>query len=81
MFNRLRDYAKRIMSKTREETRRIFSRLKGIPLIDSLGNLDDFQDQIGAISDLTGLPILETRKVGLAGLKKVSSNALERVHP
>ncbi len=75
------EFTERIMSKTREETRRIFSRLKGILLIDSLGNLDDFQNRIGAISDLTGLPILETRKVGLAGLKKVLTNALERVHP
>jgi len=75
------EFTERIMSKTRKETRRIFSRLKGILLIDSLGNLDDYQDRIRAISDLTGLPILETRKVGLAGLKKVLSNALERVQP
>ena len=73
------EFTERILSKTREETRRIFSRLKGILLIDSLGNLDEYQDRIRAISDLTGLPILETRKVGLAGLKKVLSNALERV--
>jgi hypothetical protein len=73
------EFTERIMSKTREETRRIFSRLKGILLIDSLGNLEEYQDRVRAISDLTGLPILETRKVGLAGLKKVLSNALERV--
>jgi hypothetical protein len=75
------EFTERIMSKTREETRRIFSRLKGILLIDSLGNLNDYQDRIRAISDLTGLPILETRKVGLVGLKKVLSNALEKVQP
>jgi Protein of unknown function (DUF1638) len=75
------EFTERIMSRTREETRRIFSRLKGILLIDSLGNLDDYQDRIRAISDLTGLPILETRKVGLAGLQKVLSNALKRVQP
>jgi len=75
------EFTERIMSRTREETRRVFSRLKGILLIDSLGNLDDYQDRIRAISDLTGLPILETRKVGLVGLKKVLSNALEKVQP
>lgn len=75
------EFTERIMSKTREETRRIFSRLKGILLIDSLGNLDDYQDRIRRISDLTGLPILETRKVGLTGLKTVITNALERVRP
>ena len=35
-----------------------------------MGNLVDFQDRIGAISDLTGLPDLVTRKVGLARPKK-----------
>ena len=75
------EFTERILSKTKEETRRIFSRLKGILLIDSLGNLDEYQDRIRAISDLTGLPILETRKVGLAGLKTVLSAALDRVRP
>ncbi len=64
------EFTERIMSKTKEETRRIFSRLKGILLIDSLGNLEEYRDRIRAISDLTGLPILETRKVGLTRSKK-----------
>ncbi len=61
------EFTERILSKTREETRRISSRLKGILPIDSLGNLDEYQDRIRAISDLTGLPIWETRKVGGVG--------------
>jgi hypothetical protein len=43
-----------------------------------MGNLVDYQDRIRAISDLTGLPILDTMKVGLAGLEKVFADALER---
>ncbi len=75
------EFTERIMSKTKEETRRIFSPLKGICLIDSLGNLDDYQDRVEAISDRTGLPILETRKVGLTGLKTVIAKALQKVRP
>lgn len=75
------EFTERILSRTKEETRRIFSPLKGICLIDSLGNLDDYQDRIEAISDRTGLPVLETRKVGLAGLETVIAKALGKVRP
>lgn len=75
------EFTERLLSKTREETRRIFRPLKGICLIDSLGNLGDYRDRVRVISDLTGLPILETRKMGLTGLKTVIAKALKKVRP
>ena len=75
------EFTEKILSKTRKETRQIFSPLKGICLIDSLGNLGDYQDRIKIISDLTALPVLESREVGLAALKTIIAKALEKVRP
>lgn len=75
------EFTRRIFSKPREEIRRLFSRLEGIILIDSLGNLPDFQDRIDEISDRTGLSVLETRAVGLSGFKTVLLEAIGRNKP
>jgi uncharacterized protein DUF1638 len=72
-------FSQSLTSKSKEETREMFSMLKGIILIDSLGNLDDFQKDIDRISDKTGLPIIERRQVGLDGIKKVLQDAIARV--
>jgi Protein of unknown function (DUF1638) len=72
-------FSQALTSKSKEETRDMFSMLKGIILIDSLGNLDDFQKDIDRISDKTGLPIIERRQVGLDGIKKVLQEAIARV--
>ena len=61
-----------------EETRKIFSMLKGIILVDSMGDLDTFKDRIDQISKQTGLPVLEHKRVGLDGLKSVILKALEK---
>ena len=63
---------------TLEETRKMFSMLKGIILVDSMGNLNAFRDRIDRISKQTGLPVLEHKKTGLDGLKSVILDALER---
>lgn len=75
------DFTERIMGQTVEETRKMFSMLKGIISIDALGDLDQYRDRIETISDRTGLPILETRKVGLDPLKNVLTEAIERANP
>ena len=62
----------------REEIRDMFKMLDGILLLDALGDLDAYRDQIDAISEKTGLPILERKNIGLGGLKKVLLEALER---
>lgn len=56
----------------------MFNMLDGIVLLDALGDLDVYRDQIDAISKKTGLPILERKNVGLDGLKKVIQDALKR---
>ena len=63
---------------TIEETRKMFSMLKGIILVDSMGDLDAFRDRIDQISKQTGLPVLEHKRAGLDGLKAVILKALEK---
>jgi hypothetical protein len=53
--------------------------LKGIILIDALGDLDDHKEEIDRISDQTGLPILENRDVGLDGIKEIILEAVKRL--
>jgi hypothetical protein len=64
---------------TREEVRKMFGALKGIVLLDPLGNLDDYREEIEKIADYTGLPILERKDVGLAGVRKVILDALKKL--
>jgi len=63
---------------TLEETRKMFSMLKGIILVDSMGDLDAFKDRIDQISEQTGLPVLEHKSAGLDGIKSVILKALEK---
>ena len=56
-----------------------YATLEGIILLDTLGNLDDFGDDIKTISSATGLPILEKKKVGLQGLQNVIEEAIGRI--
>jgi len=62
---------------TMEETRKKFSMLRGIILVDSMGDLDAFKDRVEHISEQTGLPVLEHKGAGLDGLKSVILKALE----
>ena len=71
-------FSESIKSQTKEQTRRSFSMLKGIILLDSLGNLDDYQAEIDTFCDHTGLSILERKHVGLQGLKTVIIEAIEQ---
>ena len=64
--------------RSREELREMFKMLDGILLLDALGDLDAYRDRIEAISEKTGLPILERKNIGLDGLKSVLLDALER---
>ncbi len=53
--------------------------LEGVILLDTLGDLDDYADDIKTISSATGLPILEKKSVGLQGLQDVIEEALSRM--
>lgn len=65
---------------TKEKIREMYSVLDGIVLLDAMGDLDDLQPEIDEIVELTGLPILDHRKIGLDGLKNVLLEALDRNH-
>lgn len=68
----------KIWDRPRKEIRDMFNMLDGIVLLDALGDLDVYRDQVDAISKKTDLPILERKNVGLDGLKKVIQDALKR---
>jgi hypothetical protein len=53
--------------------------LDGLVLLDSLGNLDEFNNEIEEIVHHTGLPVLEKKAVGLKGLRKVIAEAVEKL--
>jgi hypothetical protein len=63
---------------TKEQTREEFSVLKGLYLLDTLGDLDSRMKEIEAICDLTGLPTIERQNIGLEGLKSVILEAFAK---
>jgi hypothetical protein len=72
------EFSENLISATREENQRRFSMLKGIILIDSLGDMGRYWHRIEHFSDQSGLPVLEHLAVGLQGLKTVIEEALHR---
>ena len=65
--------------KSKENLKDRYAMLEGIILLDTLGDLDDYRDDIKTISRMTGLPILEEKKVGLQGLQDVIEEAIVRL--
>lgn len=62
-----------------KEKKKQFNKLKGIILLDSLGNLDEFKDEIEEFSSYTELPILDKREVGTNGLKDIVLKAMKKL--
>ena len=73
-------FSERTRGSSKEETRKMFSMLKGIILLDSLGDLDDYREKIEEICDYTGLTILEKKDVGIERLKEVIFEAIKRLN-
>lgn len=71
-------FGEKIRQQTKYRTREMYSMLDGIVLLDAMGDLADYQSRIDEIVDLTGLPILERKKIGINGLKNVLLEALDR---
>jgi len=71
-------FAEKIKGKTKKRTREMYSMLDGIILLDAMGDLAAYQSRIDELVDLTGLPILERKKIGINGLKNVLLEALDR---
>jgi hypothetical protein len=70
------EFSENLILGTKEENRRRFNMLKGIIVLDSLGDMERHWDRIEHISDQTGLPVLEHWVVGLDGLKAVIQEAV-----
>ncbi|MCF8131219.1 MAG: DUF1638 domain-containing protein [Deltaproteobacteria bacterium] len=70
-------FTEKIRQETKEKTREMFSMLDGIVLLDTMGDLDDYQSKIDEMADHTGLPILERKDIGLGGLKRILLEALD----
>lgn len=73
-------FSENLITGTKTENQQRFKMLKGIILIDSLGDMEQHQDRVRHFSEQTGLPVLEHLKVGLTGLRAVIEKALERRH-
>lgn len=65
--------------KSAENLKDRYAMLDGIILIDSLGNLDDYNEEIKAISKATGLSVLDEKKVGIQGLQYVIEEAFNKL--
>lgn len=73
-------FSERLKGSRKEETIKMFSVLKGIILLDSLGDLDDYKEKIEEICDYTGLKILDRKDVGVESLKEVIFQAIKRLN-
>ena len=74
-FSNLKETAKR-ENVDEESLKNLFSGIKGIVLLDTLGEADKSREETEKLA--TGLTILETRSIGLENLKKVILEAVER---
>jgi len=72
------DFTENLTLGSKEDNRRRFKMLKGIIVLDSLGNIDRYWDRIEHISDQTGLSVLEHCVVGLEGLQALVEAALKK---
>ena len=70
------EFGKRDLSCATEESRQEFSMLKGLYLLDTLGDLDQYEERIQQISRFTELPVVAREDVGLEGLRQVIDRAL-----
>ncbi len=59
--------------------KKLFGELRGVILLDTLGNLGSHEAEIEDFSTFTGLPVLERKNVGLTNLQEVISEAIERL--
>ena len=68
-----------LKKRDKTEARKLYSVLKGIILIDSLGNLDHFKEEIEEISEHTGLIVLKRKNTGLVGFENLVLESIERL--
>lgn len=64
--------------KPEENLKERYAMLDGIILLDSLGNIESYRDEVKVISKATGLPVLGKKKIGLNVLQKVIVDTINR---
>ena len=69
----------RFFERDTNEVKKLFSGLEGIILLDSLGDLNEFEDEINKFSRHTGLPVLKKIIVGIDGLQDGILEALSKL--
>jgi hypothetical protein len=73
------DHAKERMRKEgmdEADLKQLFSGIKGIVILDTLGNPDELKSKVEKLD--TGLPILELKSVGCSNIENVIREAIER---
>lgn len=68
-------YLKSTSKEAQEFFIKLFGGLEGIILLDTLGNLKDYEDPIKNFVDTTGLKIIKTRKIDTRNLKNLIMRA------
>ena len=71
------EFGNRDKSKDIEEAQEEFRVLKGLFLLDTLGDLDDYSNDIAEIREYTGLPVVERKNIGIEGIQKVVLESIE----
>ena len=70
------EFGERDLDSPTEASRREFNMLRGLYLLDTLGNLDESEPHVQKISRFTHLPVVARENIGVKGLKQVLENAL-----
>lgn len=71
-------FFERYVAENPEARKRQFSVLKGIVLVDALGDRSAYRDRIRAVSEQTGLPVVDEKEVGMEPFREVIREALDR---
>ena len=64
---------------SQKEIKNMFTNLKGVIILDSLENLDEFKSDIEESSSNTGLPVKSKKAVGTHGLETVILEAIKKL--
>ena len=71
------EFGERDLDCPTEASQKEFNMLKGLYLLDTLDNLDQYEVRIQKISRFTNLPVVVRENIGLDGLKQVLDQSLE----
>lgn len=70
------EFSEKLITGTREQNIERFSMLKGIIIVDSLGNMELYRDHIEQFGKQTGLSVVDHLRPGLSGIKNIVNETL-----